>query len=80
MGGLLPGVALGQAVEDMALQEVVVTGERLSRPLSETASSVVVITADMNEALAGADRIEDVLALVPNVPLGLKPVSSSTVW
>jgi iron complex outermembrane recepter protein len=70
MGGLLPGMALGQAVEDMALQEVVVTGERQSRPHSETASSVVVITAEMNEALAGADRIEDVLSLVPNVQAG----------
>lgn len=70
MGGFLPGVALGQSVEDMALQEVVVTGERLSRPYSETASSVVVITAEMNEALAGADRIEDILSLVPNVQAG----------
>jgi iron complex outermembrane recepter protein len=70
LGGLLPGVVMGQAVDDLALQEVVVTGERLSRPMSETASSVVVFTADMNEALAGADRIEDVLALVPNVQSG----------
>ena len=49
--------------------EIVVTGERVPRQLRETASSVVVasqreIEADM------ADRVDQVLAMVPNVLLG----------
>lgn len=49
--------------------EIVVTGERVPRRLRETASSVVVasqreIEADM------ADRVDQVLAMVPNVLLG----------
>ncbi len=52
------------------MQEVLVTGERLARPQSETASSVVVYSGERVESLSGADRIEQVLALTPNVQLG----------
>jgi iron complex outermembrane recepter protein len=62
--------ALAQASEETDLQEVVVTGERLARPWSETASSVAVVTGEMNESLAGADRVEQILALIPNLQLG----------
>ncbi len=49
--------------------EIVVTGERVSRTLKETASSVVVVTARDIEAQAG-DRVEQLLEMVPNVQLG----------
>ena len=48
---------------------IVVTGERVKRSLKETSSSVTVVTARDIEA-SGADRVEQVLALVPNVQLG----------
>jgi iron complex outermembrane receptor protein len=66
-------MALGapaQASEDVVLEEVIVTGERLARPLSETASSVVVNTGERVESMSGADRVEQVLALTPNVQFG----------
>lgn len=50
-------------------QEIIVTGERVPRSLQETASSVVVVTALDIEAQAG-DRVEQLLAMVPNVQLG----------
>lgn len=59
-----------QASDEETLHVIVVAGERMPRPLSETASSVAVITGEMNESLAGADRVEDLLSLVPNVQLG----------
>ena len=68
--GLALSSSLAQASAEATLQEIVVTGERLQRPLSETASSVVVTTGEMNEALAGADRVEQLLFLVPNVQYG----------
>ena len=68
--GLALGSDLAQASEEATLQEIVVTGERLQRPLSETASSVVVTTGEMIESLAGADRVEQLLSLVPNVQFG----------
>src|SRR3954453_22823946 len=49
--------------------EIVVIGERVKRSLRETSSSVAVVTERDIEA-AGADRVEQVLALVPNVQLG----------
>lgn len=49
--------------------DIIVTGERVPRKLSETASSVAVLTrADLEGA--AADRIEQALELVPNVQLG----------
>ena len=62
--------SLAHASEAEALHEVVVTGERLSRTLSETASSVAVTTGEGIGSLSGADRIEQVLALTPNVQFG----------
>ena len=59
-----------QVPDDPMLEEIVVTGERLARPLSETASSVAVTTGAMIESMSGADRIEQVLALTPNVQYG----------
>ncbi len=59
-----------QASEDAALEEVIVKGERLARPLFETASSVVVNTGERVESLSGADRVEQVLALAPNIQFG----------
>lgn len=49
------------------LDEVVVTAERTSRTLRDTASSVVVTTADEVEATPGAFTTTDILALIPNV-------------
>ena len=49
--------------------EIVVTGERVSRPLHETPSSVEVISQSEIDARS-ADRVEQALALIPNVQLG----------
>lgn len=57
------------AAKDEAPAEIVVTGERVPRSLQETASSVVVITASEIEAQA-ADRVDQLLATIPNVQLG----------
>lgn len=51
-------------------REIVVTGERVSRSLRETPSSVVVATADDIGSAPGADRIEQILEIIPNVQLG----------
>ncbi len=58
------------ATSAVLLEEVVVTGERVPRTLGQTASSVVVATAESLQARAAPDRIEQVLALVPNVQFG----------
>ena len=62
--------ARAQASEEAVLEEVIVKGERLARPLSETASSVVVNTGERVESMSGADRVEQVIALTPNVQFG----------
>jgi len=49
--------------------EIVVTGERVRRSLKDTASSVAVVTDEELEARP-VDRIEQVLAAIPNVQLG----------
>jgi len=49
--------------------EIIVTGERVRRTVRETASSVQVVGEREIEA-QGASRVEEVLALVPNVQLG----------
>jgi outer membrane receptor protein involved in Fe transport len=51
-------------------EEIVVTGERVERTLHDTASSAIVIGSDEIEALAAPDRLDQLLALVPNVELG----------
>lgn len=48
---------------------IVVTGERVDRILRETASSVVVVPPEAIEA-ASIDRLDQALALVPNVQAG----------
>lgn len=49
--------------------EIIVTGERVPRPDLETASSVAVFTPAQIEATA-ADRLDQILALVPNIQPG----------
>lgn len=56
--------------ENNGRQEIIVTGERISRSQHETASSVAVIDASSIDAQSGSDRIEQVLQMVPNVQLG----------
>src|SRR5690348_7661088 len=70
-GVLLAAAAAVQAaaVASTKGDEIVVTGERVNRSLRDTASSVVVVTQQQIEA-AGADRVEEMLAAVPNVQLG----------
>ncbi len=58
-----------RVAKDDAVDEIVVTGERIPRSLKETASSVVVITGQEIEAQA-ADRVDQLLATIPNVQLG----------
>jgi outer membrane receptor protein involved in Fe transport len=50
-------------------EEIVVTGERVPRSLRQTASSVAVVTAREIE-VRPADRVEQLLAAIPNVQLG----------
>ncbi|HVM22110.1 MAG TPA: TonB-dependent receptor [Sphingomicrobium sp.] len=52
-----------------AAREIVVTGERVRRTVRDTASSVEVIGSDAIRA-SSADRVEQLLQLVPNVQLG----------
>jgi len=55
------------APEDPAT--IVVTGERVKRSLKETSSSVAV-TREAEIEASGANRVDQVLALIPNVQLG----------
>lgn len=50
--------------------EIVVTGERVPRPMHDTASSVAVKTAEYIDAQAAPDRIEQLLQMIPNIQLG----------
>ena len=50
-------------------KEIIVTGERVTRSLRETPSSVAVFDESEIEAI-GANRVDQVLALIPNVQLG----------
>jgi iron complex outermembrane receptor protein len=50
-------------------EEILVTGERVPRSLRETPSSVAVVDEAAMEA-NGANRVDQVLALIPNVQLG----------
>lgn len=58
-------VPAGIATDD----QIIVTGERIKRSLRDTASSVSVAGRREIEA-ASADRVEQMLALVPNLQLG----------
>jgi outer membrane receptor protein involved in Fe transport len=69
---LLAAVAMQEGSEparDEVSREIIVTGERVPRSVRETPSSVVVIDEDEIEA-NGANRLDQVLALIPNVQLG----------
>lgn len=59
----------GGPVAEPPPREIVVTGERARRTLKETASSVAVLGRDAIEARP-ADRVDDLLAFIPNVQLG----------
>ena len=61
--------AQARATDPDDSQEIIVTGERVPRALRETPSSVVVVTQQDIEA-SGADRVDQILALVPNVQFG----------
>lgn len=50
-------------------EKIVVTGERVARSINDTASSVAVVTGKEIEAQS-ADRVDQLLALIPNVQLG----------
>ena len=64
---LVPSVAY--AVEDTAERtaDITVTGERVSRRLRDTASSVDVTTSAELESLAGVDSVKEILSFSPNV-------------
>lgn len=53
---------------DAPADEIIVTGERIKRSVRDTPSSVVVISQEEIEA-SGANRVEQILALIPNVQL-----------
>lgn len=70
---ILAAVAAQQSAPsppEKAASEIIVTGERAPRSLLETPSSVAVVTARDIDSMAAADRIEQVLELIPNVTLG----------
>jgi outer membrane receptor for ferrienterochelin and colicin len=56
-------------IDDAPSGEIIVTGERVPRTLRDTPSSVAVVNESEIEA-AGANRVDDILALIPNVQLG----------
>src|SRR5688500_14611974 len=59
-----------EAARSAPPDDIVVTGERVPRSLRDTPSSVMVVTADQIDAAAGANRIEQILAFIPNVQAG----------
>lgn len=66
------GSADNQAATEQPPQqgdEIVVTGERVRRSIKDTPSSVVVFKESGIEA-SGANRVDQILALTPNVQLG----------
>lgn len=75
MGVALLGGALAAAVQAAApaaappenSKTIIVTGERVKRPLKNTPSSVVVFQKRDLEKLAAPDRLSELLELVPNV-------------
>ena len=50
--------------------EILVTGERVSRSVRDTPTSVAVLTADDLDGLAAPDRLEQILEALPNVQVG----------
>jgi outer membrane receptor protein involved in Fe transport len=69
---LLAAAGMSQAdgpLDGTPSNEIIVTGERVPRTLRETTSSVAVVLEDEIDA-NGANRVDQVLALIPNVQLG----------
>lgn len=67
MAAVLP---IEAAAADEPHREIIVTGERVGRTVFDTSSSVAVLDSDGLEVLSGADRLDQVLASVPNLQLG----------
>lgn len=65
----IAGAAAPAAPATVDAEEIVVTGERVTRSIKDTASSVVVVPGEAIEALA-IDRTDQLLAFIPNVQLG----------
>ncbi len=57
----------GQEGNDSLIEEIVVTGEKTSRPLSRTASSVLANTREDLESMAGVQMSGDLLVHIPNI-------------
>ncbi|WP_369856102.1 TonB-dependent receptor [Candidatus Thalassolituus haligoni] len=60
----------GQQIEDnriVLIEEIVVRGEKTSRPLSETASSVLAKTGEDLDSMAGVQMSGDLLEHIPNI-------------
>ena len=68
VGVMLLAVAQSAAQSESPLSDIVITGERTHRSLRDTTSSVEVFDRQRIEATS-ADRIEQVLNLIPNVQM-----------
>ncbi|WP_237703761.1 TonB-dependent receptor [Rhodospirillum rubrum] len=69
---LAPGATLAQGAADptqrsIVLPQMVVSGEKIERPLEDTASSVAILPAEDLEDKSGAASVADAIADVPNV-------------
>jgi len=73
--GLLLSIAAATAAQSVQISppedpnSIIVTGERVKRSIKETASSVDAVTARQIEAMP-VDRVEQVLAQIPNLQIG----------
>ena len=66
---LISAAAAPPPAAEAKAEEIIVTGERVKRALKDTPSSVYVVTARELTAMP-ADRLEQVLAGIPNVQVG----------
>lgn len=69
------GSGLAQEITEIDMEVITVKGERVERTLHDTASSVTVFDQEKLSELAGVDRIEQVLDLVPNVQRGSSDIA-----
>ncbi|WP_380876208.1 TonB-dependent receptor [Sphingomonas sp. DBB INV C78] len=67
---LAPDLAEAESAAQPPLADIIVTGERVSRTIAETASSVAVVTGEDIDAMAAPDRIDQLLARIPNLQQG----------
>lgn len=65
-----PACLSAQEADPKEPVEIIVTGERVPRTLFDTPSSVVALTGEDLAARSASDRIDQLLALVPNVQVG----------